>query len=341
MSVNPVLSSAEYIQKNSRDVKIPKEGVKVAAQKIFESMKSLEYSTATWKTHQLNPSIANEEAIDWIFFVDSLNFSFWSKYDTSQQYAVSYEENTYRGYWTLCCCVNRAISEGISITDPRVFKDLDENQLSYIFRSDTKESIPLLTERLEILREVGTVLVEKFDGSFVNCIKQADNSAMKLLNLIVSNFKSYRDEHFFEGRNVQILKRAQILIADIWACFEGKGLGRFDDIDEITMFADYRVPQALVYFNALEYSDHLLSLLNNQTPLPSGGRLEIEIRGCSIWAVECVRREIQQLIQLNPDQLKYDKVNPILIDFYIWDYAKAHSDQLRQIPIHLTRSIYY
>jgi len=39
---------------------------------------------------------------------------------------------------------------------------------------------------------------------------------------------------------VSCYKRAQILIADIWACCEGQGLGAFDDIDSITMFADYR-----------------------------------------------------------------------------------------------------
>lgn len=40
---------------------------------------------------------------------------------------------------------------------------------------------------------------------------------------------------------VKFLKRAQILVADIWACFEGKDIGYFNDIDEaITMFADYR-----------------------------------------------------------------------------------------------------
>lgn len=40
--------------------------------------------------------------------------------------------------------------------------------------------------------------------------------------------------------SVAFYKRAQILIADIWACFEGQGLGNFSDIDTITMFADYR-----------------------------------------------------------------------------------------------------
>jgi hypothetical protein len=34
-------------------------------------------------------------------------------------------------------------------------------------------------------------------------------------------------------------------VADLWALFEGKGRGQFDDIDTLTMFADYRVPQSL------------------------------------------------------------------------------------------------
>lgn len=40
--------------------------------------------------------------------------------------------------------------------------------------------------------------------------------------------------------SVTFYKRAQILVGDIWACFEGQEFGRFDDIDSITMFADYR-----------------------------------------------------------------------------------------------------
>ena len=39
---------------------------------------------------------------------------------------------------------------------------------------------------------------------------------------------------------VYILKRVQILVADLWGCFQGIGLGKFDDIAELTMFADYR-----------------------------------------------------------------------------------------------------
>lgn len=42
---------------------------------------------------------------------------------------------------------------------------------------------------------------------------------------------------------------------------EGKGDGCFEDISSITMFADYRLPQILVYLGALKYSDELLKKL--------------------------------------------------------------------------------
>jgi len=59
----------------------------------------------------------------------------------------------------------------------------------------------------------------------------------------------------FEGRKVRFYKRAQILVADLWACFEGEGYGDFHDIDKITMFAGvYNLkPRKIVASPALSY----------------------------------------------------------------------------------------
>ena len=61
------------------------------------------------------------------------------------------------------------------------------------------------------------------------------------MNLLVDNFPCFRDETRFEGKPVRFYKRAQILVADLWACFEGTSHGQFHDIDTITMFAGKRV----------------------------------------------------------------------------------------------------
>lgn len=33
--------------------------------------------------------------------------------------------------------------------------------------------------------------------------------------------------------------------------------------------------------------------------------------------------------------------NAVMIDFYLWDYAKAHSAAMEHIPIHRVRSVFY
>lgn len=49
----------------------------------------------------------------------------------------------------------------------------------------------------------------------------------------------------YKGRQIHFYKRSQIIIGDIYGKFEGKGLGYFSDIHELTIYPDYRLPQVL------------------------------------------------------------------------------------------------
>ncbi|KAF9409677.1 hypothetical protein BGZ94_001887 [Podila epigama] len=350
---------------HSQHVFIPEDGIKHGAEKIFAAMKKTHYDTSKWKEHPLNPKECNTETVDWIFLVDLWNFSFWSEIDIDDtgiphpdRYRVTFNGVGYTGYWSMVAAVNRA--EGIPITTPAFFASEDklpDSEIKRIFRSDTIEEVPLLQERIAVLREAGNVLVEKFNGNFANCIAEANGSALKLVDILTSNFSSFRDEAEFCGRKVQIFKRAQILVADL-ACFQNKSYGAFKDIDEITMFADYRVPQALYHFHCLQYSPELLAVLDRGEMLPNGSPLEVEIRGNSIWSVELIRRRILELIEQellekqadptvdpNSELPKMMTVNAILIDFFIWDFAKAAQLDLtlgqRPVKVHRTRSVFY
>ena len=155
------------------------------------------------------------------------------------------------------------------------------------------------------------------------------------MNIIVENFPCFRDEAGFEGKTIRFYKRAQILVADLWACFEGQSYGDFHDIDKITMFADYRIPQMLNSLGCLQYSPSLDHHIRQWKPIDSGHSWEIQLRGCSIWCVELIRREI---VHHHPKA----HVNAILIDFFLYDTIKAQeADGIIAIPHHRTRSIWY
>ena len=145
----------------------------------------------------------------------------------------------------------------------------------------------------------------------------------------------------FTGKTVAIFKRAQILVADIWAACGGTGLGEFRDIDSITMFADYRIPQCLVWFGALEYSNELQELLDSNHAFVSGERQEVEIRGCSMRAVEMIVEAVKGLIKQDASLPDSTPVNAILVDHFLWDYRREHAKATEHIPIHKIRCIYY
>ncbi|KAI2789418.1 Queuosine salvage protein [Penicillium oxalicum] len=357
-----VLENAQYIFDNAIDVALNPAQTKEAAETIWQMMQKKSYSTQTWSDHELHPQTKDENTVDFIFLMDLLNFSFWSEEtDESKRFCIEYRGRRWTGYWSLVAAIQRALDEGIPITSPDYWVDegeCTEEQLRYVFRSATDEEIPLFEERVRCMREAGEVLCDEFGGSFANCIDDANQSAAALVNLVTDRFDCFRDETVFNGKRVRLYKRAQILVADLWACFNGEDFGEFHDIDKITMFADYRIPQMLHQLGCMRYSPSLESHIRSLKPIAPGSQWEVELRGTSIWCVELIRREIEKRhpevkaagtkgITTSHDgsidqQPKTHRVNAILIDFFLYDTMKTlEKEKNESIPHHRTRSIWY
>lgn len=151
---------------------------------------------------------------------------------------------------------------------------------------------------------------------------------------------------------VYLWKRAQILVAEAWAAFYPANSSdphplfpAGAEIHQLTMFADYRVPQILHHLRILTYPPELLKLLRSHAYLAPGSREEVSIRAASIISVERVREEIART-----SGEKGKGVSSVLIDFYLWDLAKeietgkatVHGvETVSVVPAHRTRSIWY
>jgi hypothetical protein len=101
------------------------------------------------------------------------------------------------------------------------------------------------------------------------------------------------------------------------------------------MFADYRVPQSLLYFGVLEYSEELNERLKSTEnyEIPHNHHFEMEIRAASIISVDLLLKNF-----LKADGIPW---NAIMVDYFLWDYAKQHGDLMAHLPIHRTRCVYY
>jgi Queuosine salvage protein len=108
-------------------------------------MEAKPYDTSTWGTHTLHPKSLSSDTVEWIFLVDLLNFSFFSdNEDEDDQFYVTYKDERFKGYWSLCAAVNRALDVGVPITSPRFWIEADEEILRIIFRGEGLEPMPLL-----------------------------------------------------------------------------------------------------------------------------------------------------------------------------------------------------
>jgi hypothetical protein len=135
---------------------------------------------------------------------------------------------------------------------------------------------------------------------------------------------------------VHFYKRAQIFVADLWGAFgrptEPTHPYYFHDIDQVTMFADYRVPQILEHIGVLEYSPKMLQTIVQREEIPFGSEEEVEIRACTIIAVERMKERV------NAFRLDH-KLTSIEMDWILWNWGEAIKDSTR--PHHRTLTIYY
>lgn len=87
---------------------------------------------------------------------------FWSEESESERFQVEYQGRRWTGYKSLLACLRRALDDGIPITTPSFWCDRGtaDERLKEIFRSATEEQMPLLDERISMLREAGMELSE-------------------------------------------------------------------------------------------------------------------------------------------------------------------------------------
>ncbi|BBN69640.1 hypothetical protein Prudu_1072S000700 [Prunus dulcis] len=165
--------------------------------------------------------------------------------------------------------------------------------------------LPLEDERVRLLHEVGFELERSFDGKASNLVESCGKSAVKLVALVTRHFPGFRDHSVYKGHQVFLYKRAQIFAADLWGAFGGQGYGEFYDIGSITIMADYIVPAVLRQLGVLKYSATLASTIEANSQIDAGSEEEVELRACSIYAVEKMKELIS--MKSGKQMVKYYK----------------------------------
>lgn len=317
---NIILDTTRYVLDNSQSVRVNRN--KIGA---FCSTFTHEHKKHWWKAAPRDLSnLSDEQKLHFLFLFNALSFCYWGE----PKWTVEYKNQKYDGSWGMITALGRAVDEKRPIFDATYLAEISEREFSEILRGNT--TIPLLEERWKIIKEVGRVLSERFNGQVQNVIKMAENDALKLLDIIITNFSSFNDSWVYKKEKIFFYKRAQLLVGDIYNVFNGKSFGELKHTDQLTACADYKLPLALRKLGIISYSPELAKVVDSQSEILKGSEQEIEIRANTIWAVELIRQELKKRI---PD------ITATHINDHLWLTTQAKTADEK--PYHHTRTTSY
>lgn len=192
---------------------------------------------------------------------------------------------------------------------------------------------PPVDELMELfsqaLRDLGRFLIERHAGRFAGPVEEAEGSAARLV-CALADMRLYRDVALYEELEVPFYKRAQITCADLALTLGGEPLGRFHDLDQLTLFADNLVPHVLRMLGVLVYDERLALRIDREDLIPSGSREEIEIRAVALHAVEQLRERCRKFGFSAPSHA---------LDRILW--TRGQHPDIKARPRHRTRCTYY
>jgi hypothetical protein len=265
-----------------------------------------------------------ERTVNWLLILDGLNFCFWP----GPRWEIEYGGERLRGYFALAASLKRAVEEGLPILEAEHLREISLGELRHIFRG--RGEIPLLEERLRILREIGEVLSRKYGGRACSLVERVGKRAVDLVRRLVEDFASFRDEASYKGRLIRFYKRAQIFTADLYWSFGGRDWGDLAGMEELTVFADYKLPQVLRHFGVLKYDPELAKKVDERVLLQAGGEEEVEIRANTVWSAELIRRSLEGMgVSLKAFEL----------DCILWNMSKE--EEFKAKPHHRVLTTFY
>ncbi len=234
------------------------------------------------------------------------------------------------GYYTIASLLNNACERQGPLSAEQLAQ-ITVDECTRIFDQDPDNSIAreLMQHFSVALNDLGRFVLVRFNGSFTDLVESAQSSAGRLVQLL-KNMPYFNDTASYDGLEVLFYKRAQISAADLSLAFQGRGWGHFEDLDQLTIFADNLVPHVLRIDGILIFEESLIARINDGALIPAGSTEEVEIRACAVHAVELIKKEITESGQ---------PITSPALDSFLWN--RGRQPRYKAIPRHRTRCVFY
>ena len=317
-----VRSSARFISEQARFVNIDDRAVDHVVWKIA----SHQFATPTSLEMHPFKSRSPEEIAMWCFVLDSVNFCFWADPGEMRWSVSNQRREQVDGYWALVAALLRGVKE-VPLLDPTWLSTISSKDTHQLFRG--KGEIPLIDQRQLALQELGQSLLRSKKSAW-EVVQNSKGDVIEFIDTVLSLFPLFRDESTYQDRQVGLYKRAQILCQDLSLEFSLVGIRPFTNLQSLTAFADYKLPQLFRDEGVFQYNPSLSEKIDATREFTAGSSEEVEIRGCTIHVVELIR---DRLSGRGVDVTSAD------LDNVLWTEAVKRGQSMK--PYHRVRTTNY
>jgi hypothetical protein len=265
----------------------------------------------------------DEETASFVIALDAINFG-------SGYFPYIRKRPGMSGYFTIATSLREHADRAGPVTTS-MLRAMDAEQCASIFGQALDGSLAeeLMHLFATALQHLAVHVDEQHGSSFVDLVRSADQSASRLV-IELDRVPEFHDVARYRDFDVPIYKRAQITAYDLAEAFGRQGLGQFDDLHRLTMFADNLVPHVLRVDGVLRFDPELVARIERGEDITSGSEPEVEIRAVALHAVE---RLVARLRETGRD------VSSGELDSWLWN--RGAGEQYKSVPLHRTRCVYY
>ncbi len=226
------------------------------------------------------PPVPDGRAVSWLLAYNAINYSYWPtqgpRWHTVVQGVAIGGDDEALGIM--------AALAGAPVSDPAWLEAMDSSVLSdWLAPAPEAGTLPLMPQRVAALQELGHAIAQH--GPPEQWVQDRPE-ATDFVRRLAAYLPSWTDERTWRGERVGFFKRAQLATSMI----EGRlGGGVFRDLEQLTAFADYRLPQVLRALGLLTLDPRLARTVEDGMQLPYGGEAEVALRAAAVDGAERLR----------------------------------------------------
>src|SRR5262249_3074846 len=150
-------------------------------------------------------------AMDFVMVGNTVDTAF-TDFKTHVKFQVDYAGEHHSDSDAMFACLKRAMDNGIPILDGKFLATITRQDMNKIFAGNIE--MPMMEEKIAVLREAGKVLTTKYGGRYYNFIRSCPprlyDNGKGLVEKLAAEFPRYNDVGTYDDHEIKFYKLTQL-----------------------------------------------------------------------------------------------------------------------------------